>query len=433
MLSRPSARIALLHGAVIVLAVAAAAWFGSAEAKRHSRLRWWKGNLHAHSLWSDGDDYPEMIAHWYKSHGYDFLMLSDHNILADHEKWIDVEKSRGKRLAYDKYLARYGEEWVEQREREGRLEVRLKTLEEFRPLFEQQGKFLMIQGEEITDSFQGLPVHVNATNLQDLIPPQGGNSVLEVMQNNVNAVLAQRKATGKSMFPHLNHPNYKYGVTAEDLAAVRGERFFEVYNAAPGVRNEGDERHASLERMWDICLVLRLSKPGGEILYGMGTDDSHSYHDIPSRRSNPGRGWVMVHAPTLHPGVIVEAMEAGDFYTSSGVTLEAIRANGKQLTIRVQPEPGVAYTTRFIGTRKGYDASSSPVRDKDGKKIYATRRYSADIGQVLATKSGPVVTYRFRGNELYVRAIVTSTKLKDNPYAEGEFEQAWIQPALPTN
>ena len=29
---------------------------GAAEA------RWWKGNLHTHSLWSDGDDFPESIA-----------------------------------------------------------------------------------------------------------------------------------------------------------------------------------------------------------------------------------------------------------------------------------------------------------------------------------------------------------------------------------
>ena len=26
--------------------------------------QWWKGNLHTHSLWSDGDDYPEMITAW---------------------------------------------------------------------------------------------------------------------------------------------------------------------------------------------------------------------------------------------------------------------------------------------------------------------------------------------------------------------------------
>ena len=32
-------------------------------------FRWWKGNLHTHSLWSDGDDFPEMVADWYKRHG----------------------------------------------------------------------------------------------------------------------------------------------------------------------------------------------------------------------------------------------------------------------------------------------------------------------------------------------------------------------------
>ena len=44
--------------------------------------RWWRGNLHTHSLWSDGDDFPEMITDWYQRHGYDFLAISDHNTLA---------------------------------------------------------------------------------------------------------------------------------------------------------------------------------------------------------------------------------------------------------------------------------------------------------------------------------------------------------------
>ncbi|MEO6434962.1 MAG: hypothetical protein ABIP55_04275, partial [Tepidisphaeraceae bacterium] len=26
--------------------------------------RWWKGNLHTHTLWSDGNDFPEMVAEW---------------------------------------------------------------------------------------------------------------------------------------------------------------------------------------------------------------------------------------------------------------------------------------------------------------------------------------------------------------------------------
>jgi hypothetical protein len=49
--------------------------------------RWWKGNLHTHTFWSDGDDFPEMVAEWYRTHGYNFLALSDHNVLAQGIRW----------------------------------------------------------------------------------------------------------------------------------------------------------------------------------------------------------------------------------------------------------------------------------------------------------------------------------------------------------
>jgi hypothetical protein len=52
--------------------------------------RWWKGNLHTHSFWSDGDDFPESIADWYKTNGYHFLALSDHNIMQQGQRWITV-------------------------------------------------------------------------------------------------------------------------------------------------------------------------------------------------------------------------------------------------------------------------------------------------------------------------------------------------------
>ena len=39
-------------------------------------------------------------------------------------------------------------------------------------------------------------------------------------------------------------------MTAEDLAAVVAERFFEVYNGHPGVNHLGNEKHPSVERIW---------------------------------------------------------------------------------------------------------------------------------------------------------------------------------------
>src|SRR5688500_5304713 len=50
--------------------------------------RWWKGNLHTHSLWSDGDDFPEMIAEWYRTRDYHFLALTDHNVLSQGIRWM---------------------------------------------------------------------------------------------------------------------------------------------------------------------------------------------------------------------------------------------------------------------------------------------------------------------------------------------------------
>jgi hypothetical protein len=52
---------------------------------------WFKGNTHTHSLWSDGNDFPEMIVDWYQKRGYDFLALSDHNTLSRGEKWMSVK------------------------------------------------------------------------------------------------------------------------------------------------------------------------------------------------------------------------------------------------------------------------------------------------------------------------------------------------------
>ena len=49
--------------------------------------RWWKGNLHTQSVWSDGTDYPEMIVAWYLENGYDFLALTEHDMLAEGERW----------------------------------------------------------------------------------------------------------------------------------------------------------------------------------------------------------------------------------------------------------------------------------------------------------------------------------------------------------
>ena len=138
----------------------------------------------------------------------------------------------------------------------------------------------------------------------------------------------------------------------------------------------------------------------------------------------------MVRASNLSREALLAAMEAGDFYASSGVRLKELRREANRLTLRIEPEKGVTYITQFIGTRKSFDANSEPGEVPPKTVRPVTRRYSADIGKVLAEVKGLSPSYTLKGNELYVRAKVISSKLKSNSSLPGETEAAWTQPLV---
>ncbi len=46
---------------------------------------WFRGNLHTHTTASDGELTPDAAAELYAQHGYDFLAISDHNVVVDPE------------------------------------------------------------------------------------------------------------------------------------------------------------------------------------------------------------------------------------------------------------------------------------------------------------------------------------------------------------
>lgn len=393
--------------------------------------RYWKGNLHTHSLWSDGDDFPEMIADWYKRHDYQFLALTDHNVLADGVRWVDTEATDKAGRALPRYRARFGESWVERRDHEGKPQVRLKPLSEYRSTLEEPGRYLLVPGEEISHRYAKAPVHINAVNLRDVVKPTNGGSVAETVLVNHRAVADQAKRTGWRTIAVLNHPNFGWGIRAEDMVLTEEVRFFEVFNGHPGVRNYGDDFHPGSERLWDVVLALRLGKHRLPVLYGLATDDAHGYHEFGVGKVNPGRGWIMVRAPYLSAEAIVGAMTAGDFYASSGVVLKDVQRTGDRLRLSIQPEPGVTYRTQFIATLRTASLASEPRRDADQKELDVTRVYSSDIGKVVAESDELEPSYRLTGQELYVRAKVISSKPHPNPYQKGDVEVAWTQPVVP--
>ena len=402
----------------------------------HDGFFWWKGNLHAHTLWSDGDQFPEVVTEWYYKHGYHFLAISDHNTLLRGQKWINPETSRfaargGGDPVFELYRERFGDDWIETRHVDNAIEVRLKPLNEVRALFEKAGRFIMIESEEITEREHN--IHTNATNILELIEPVTGSSVEETIRLNIDAVVEQSERTGREMIPHLNHPNFRSAVTTEHMAPVENLRLFELYNGHRGVHNFGaDDGVKDLERVWDIILTRRLAELGLDLVYGIATDDAHNYEASTSDVSRPGRGWVMVRTKFLTPESIVRALQSGNFYAGTGVTIASVETDQNGYSVQVEPEEGVNYTIQFIGTRKGYDPASRPFVDANGQaRNDRSRLYSDDIGVVLKEVKGTSATYSYEGDELYVRARVISSKPKENYFVEGEVEKAWMQPVQP--
>jgi hypothetical protein len=143
----------------------------------------------------------------------------------------------------------------------------------------------------------------------------------------------------------------------------------------------------------------------------------------------------MVRSRSLTPEAILDAMDRGDFYASTGVILSDIRRQGNTIRVEIEPKPGVGYLTEYIGTRRGFDPSSKPTLDATGKEIpNTTRTYSRQIGEVLASSEDISSSYTFSGDELYVRVRITSTarmvdRIKGKVLLDRQ--RAWGQPMVP--
>ncbi len=174
-------------------------------------------------------------------------------------------------------------------------------------------------GEEVTTRWLGETHYINVFNHVRAVPAQSIDGLSHLA---MNATLRAAQSAGDDVLVSLNHPNYRYNATAEDIAAS-DLRFMEMHTALDSCNSYGDTWHAPVERIWDIVLALRCREERG-LLYGQASDDCHSYTDLnyaSGRTAHPGRAWVMLRAEQLTQAALLGALRCGDFYSSTGVEL----------------------------------------------------------------------------------------------------------------
>ena len=386
---------------------------------------WYRGNIHMHSYWSDGVAFPEEAIDYYRSRGYQFLCLSDHYELQVNEKnWQEVGGKKVKAEAAEQYLKAYGDT-ADKKTEDGKDYLRLKTIWELKQQFDNDGKFLLIPSFELTGRIGESEVHMNAINVKATLPYKKEKTVTETVDENGKAVAAH----GANTLFMLNHPFWRYfDIQPETLIALPQVRFYELSNggnifaATPG--------WYSMEGFWDIVNAFRIVA-GHPPVFGVATDDTHGYKT--PEGVDTFRGWVCVRAPKLDCDTLVQAMNRGDFYSSSGVVLKdvAFDAATGTLAVQVEPKANETYEITFTVTRADFDRTTTPLDDPAADKKPARQglKYSDSIGVVAKKVSGTSASYTMQPDDLYVRATVTSSTKMVKPALCGPFvHTAWTQP-----
>ena len=232
--------------------------------------------------------------------------------------------------------------------------------------YRESTSLLLVPTVEVTANGPDV-LHVNADRAVD--PSHDRQEVLEEI----------RAAGG---FAVLSHP--KWGTDfdhwpQEELTRLEGYSGLEIYN---GVIERLNGAAVATDR-WDRLLG------DGNRVWGFAVDDAHRVEDV-------GRGWVAVQATERTPEAVCDALEAGRFYASTGVTISEIDVIEDAVTIATEE----ATRIRLIG----------------------------DYGVVQSTADGPKATFRVPEDLTYLEdPWINHTYVRIECLGETG-EMAWTQP-----
>jgi hypothetical protein len=253
--------------------------------------RWLKGQLHAHTSDGSGDSdtpAPRAVA-WYARHGFDFVVLTDHN----HVTHVG---------APDGLLVLPGVELTQ-------------NLATCSPLPRPGERCLL---------------HMNALfatrdDVAHFPRPEPSATRRELFGRALDA------SNELGAVAQLNHPNFHGAADVELVVALasRGLALLEVDNQSEGCDNEGGPGKPSTEALWDQALAR------GAHLFATATGDAHDYEEPPGATSTGDRGFVMVRAPR-DANAIRSAIERGDFYATTGVRFERVERTEHTLAARTE-------------------------------------------------------------------------------------------------
>ena len=239
----------------------------------------YKANLHCHTTLSDGKFTPEEIKDLYKSRGYHAVAFTDHQVCIPHPELTDDQ-------------------------------------------------FVALSGIEIAYGI-GKTTSIHACGIaRDPMAELHHPNTLEndIQKLNEGIDLLNRR----NFITAFNHPRWS-GVSTQDIAAIQGFSNMEVVNGYEMMMDGYGDSSACFEE------ALR----SGRKIRPIGGDDSHK--QFPSGVPTPEyfRAFTMIKASSLTYKGLIDALDKGSFYASTGPMIENLWLEDGILHLECSPVRGV--------------------------------------------------------------------------------------------
>ncbi len=288
----------------------------------------YKANLHCHTTDSDGKLTPERAKYAYQKRGYSVVAYTDHRVFIDRQSLTD-----------DSFVA-----------------------------------INAIEVDHSTESISKKPhvpcYHFNLYAMRPDIKADIPNP--NCMYGDIYELNAYIKEwADKGFLVCYNHPYWSLH-NYNDYAGLRGLWGMEIYNHGCEVEGLYGYHPQAYDEM------LRAS---GEKLFCVAADDNHYELPFGHKRSDSFGGFVYIRAPKLDYETIMKALEAGDFYASTGARINSLYLEDNTLNITCTEADSIYVMT-------------------DTRRCY-----------VKTTESEPMTEASFElKNDKYIRVVVTDTK-----------------------
>lgn len=263
--------------------------------------RFMKGCLHTHTTRSDGRLTPEQALEVYRRSGYDFVALTDHNVFNREAYGMDAD-------------------------------------------------LLVLPAMEIQMNPSGRDMRSQTHHFVTLARGGAGFAHDERMKNgayekpeDVQAFIDRLRDAGNLVM--LCHPFWSK-TTIADYGSFTGLFAMEVFNT--GCHYEDNTGLSYVQ--WDEMLR------SGVRLFAAAVDDAHCLENV-------NGGWVQVYAAERSQKAVVDALEQGRFYASTGPEIHSLTLEDRELTVRCSPCRRIFCLTDRIGGPRAIPQTSGALME----------------------------------------------------------------------